>query len=405
MDQSTVQRLVATFENGGRVDSLTGTEQPARVETAVSAGVKKSVQVYADGSVAVTSQQIESSQARSISGCTVVSGSGFRSYNRCKVAGDNGLVVLGYYASYTLVQGGFDYISSADGIVANCAITTCSNPTFPTGGTFPKREPSAATAIVIGRSSMWAAPVSSVSMSAGTRPRPRSSKGRHAMKRRNAFLGSAVGILLIATLGAAPAHASGVDWSQLQVYWTQHGVSAATQEALLAGIERGELPDSFTGATPVSESTIETPTSIEKVSTYADGSVSSAGVNAHRVPSQAAVAPRGIINCTVSSGSGYRTFSNCRVEGTNGNVSVWFTATYTLVQGAGDYISNKTAAAASSAPGTSTSIPYWNVVRLNEIAGTRAQVTATTTWNYGVGSSTYSTSLFVGADSASTSFG
>ena len=63
------------------------------------------------------------------------------------------------------------------------------------------------------------------------------------------------------------------------------------------------------------------------------------------------------------------------------------------------------AAAASSAPGTSTSTPYWNVVRLNEIAGTRAQVTATTTWNYGVGSSTYSTSLFVGADSASTSFG
>lgn len=221
------------------------------------------------------------------------------------------------------------------------------------------------------------------------------------MKMKTLAIGAVAG-LIAAGAAIAPAHASD-DWDNLRSYWSRFGVAEATQERLIDGLNRGAFPDSFTDAAPVNEKTLKTETSVLTIRTFADGSISTTGINASPASTSRGVTPLSVSGCTVSSGSGYRTFTNCKVEGTNGNVSVWFYANYTLVQGAADYISWYGSAAASSVPG-STSKPFWSVVRLNELAGTRAQVSATTTWSYGVGSQTYTTSLGVGGDSAVSSF-
>lgn len=130
VDPATVDALVTKFEETGSVDSLAGAVPPASVKTVVLNGVKKSVQVYPDGSVVTTSQEVETSRARSIAGCTVVSGSGYRQFQNCRVAGDNGIVGLGFYATYTLVQGAYDNIGAHSGAGATCSFGSCSNPSW-----------------------------------------------------------------------------------------------------------------------------------------------------------------------------------------------------------------------------------------------------------------------------------
>lgn len=72
---------------------------------------------YKDGSIVVTSVDYESVEEvsiapRAVSPGTVTSGSGYKNYKKAKVYYNSGIANAHFYANFTIVQGGNDYISS-----------------------------------------------------------------------------------------------------------------------------------------------------------------------------------------------------------------------------------------------------------------------------------------------------
>lgn len=116
------------------------------------------------------------------------------------------------------------------------------------------------------------------------------------------------------------------------------------------------------------------------------------------------VESQAIENCTYSGGSGYASYLHCNVSGTNGVVSMGFVASYTLVQGGYDYISNYHTPVIFCIPGNCTE-PNFTQVVLNETINGPAGITVTTVYSASdIGSLTHILNLVVGNDTAYTTF-
>ncbi len=166
---------------------------------------------------------------------------------------------------------------------------------------------------------------------------------------------AAVSAVLVMLSGTSPASASGRTGGvpssatpddgdqQSRAFMTQYGVDPQTQDDLLQGLAAGILPLSDTpDASPVrSIDTIE-PGFIVTINHFADGSVS---VLRRETPSDTVEEghpqARGISGCSISSGSGYQTYTNCIVDYQSTSFRFGFKANFTIVQGSyNDYISS-----------------------------------------------------------------
>lgn len=87
-----------------------------------------------------------------------------------------------------------------------------------------------------------------------------------------------------------------------------------------------------------------------------------------------------------NSGSGYATWRDCRVAGTSGSVSIYFRATYTIVNGGYDTITDTNSPSHFVEGGTATR-PYLKINRPKETASAGAQATAKTVFTRWSGSS------------------
>jgi hypothetical protein len=59
----------------------------------------------------------------------------------------------------------------------------------------------------------------------------------------------------------------------LKAFWTEWGVPAATQDALIAKANSGQKLDVLDGSAPVGERTVTSGDTTTTVETYADGSI------------------------------------------------------------------------------------------------------------------------------------
>ncbi|MFE5309535.1 hypothetical protein [Isoptericola sp. NPDC056605] len=110
------EELFQKLEHGEMWDSMSEME-PVSTTSATDANVVKVTSVFADGSISVEEVEKpgEASPGQvaplSVGGCqSSSSGSGYVSRYDCKASASTGIMTMGFYISYTLVQGGYDYI-------------------------------------------------------------------------------------------------------------------------------------------------------------------------------------------------------------------------------------------------------------------------------------------------------
>jgi len=128
----TQEKLINKFNEGRAWDSLDQNSQPVLTYTVSNDGQKELVSTYKDGSILVsaidpalvefnvpeipTSEKslkiVKDGPSRAVDPGTVTGGSGYKSYKKAKVYSSSGIVSAYFYANFTIVQGGKDYISS-----------------------------------------------------------------------------------------------------------------------------------------------------------------------------------------------------------------------------------------------------------------------------------------------------
>ena len=158
--------------------------------------------------------------------------------------------------------------------------------------------------------------------------------------RRVAIATVAVGLIAGAFAFAAPAVAapanntpvpvSPTDQAKLHAYWNKYGLSAATQNALLAKIESGQVLDSNNGSSPVGQSTTTSGDTTTTIDTFADGSIAVIGVGPVAPTTTGGVHADsvGSASCHVTSSSGPTTYYACAVSGSTSTVSLAYNGYY-----------------------------------------------------------------------------
>lgn len=205
-----------------------------------------------------------------------------------------------------------------------------------------------------------------------------------------------------------PAILTNSEVTALAEFWTEHNVDPKVQDDLIAGIHTGTLPDSLTGnAVPsVTEESSDAGWD-STIYTFDDGSVVEAQLEiAEPAPlAQPRVAPSSAINkCTVTSGSGFRTYKDCKVQGNSGITGFGFYLSYTLVQGGNDYILESYGPTKMCVWPAACDQPFKDRVKLREDAGGVAGVSYGMAWSAGASGTSYLT-VKVGRDSAKVVYG
>lgn len=121
---------------------------------------------------------------------------------------------------------------------------------------------------------------------------------------------------LIAPLPSAHADTS-TDLAAMTATWTQYGVPAKTQRALIAKYQAGKLWDSMTSAAPVKSKKTVSGTDQVVVNTFADGSITIITVSSAPDPSSGTggVTPQASISsCSYSGGSYWYSYTGCKTE-------------------------------------------------------------------------------------------
>jgi hypothetical protein len=145
---------------------------------------------------------------------------------------------------------------------------------------------------------------------------------------------------------SAPAPAASVlsetDRAEIDALLEKFAVPDAQQDSLLAALDAGQPWDvDDRTAAPVSTEEMVIGDMEYSVDRYADGSVSAAGVQIATEVDPDAVQTRGVKGCSVSSGSGYSTYTGCQVDAVWGLVTIGaHQMSWTNVQGGNDYISD-----------------------------------------------------------------
>ncbi|MFF2389373.1 hypothetical protein [Agromyces sp. NPDC058104] len=173
------------------------------------------------------------------------------------------------------------------------------------------------------------------------------------------------GLVLALALGnfAAPAYAADAepDWTYLTEFNEQYGVSAEDQANLLEKARAGELPDSMTGASPVSvEASADGLTKIER---FEDGSVLVSEIEEPAVVAPGQIQPRGIAGCTQTSGSGWVQYTGCTVSTASSYATLSFKASYIRASNGTGQITRADTPSAQTYYGSCDASPTINVVR------------------------------------------
>jgi hypothetical protein len=197
--------------------------------------------------------------------------------------------------------------------------------------------------------------------------------------------------------------------AKLEAFWSEYSVPEATQARLLEGVNDGKMMVSdLQSEEPITSKTIERVTDTAVVSTYSDGSISVTTQQKPVVwaPKPGTVTTQGssITGCSVTSGSGFRGFANCKVQGNSGLIGFGYYLSYTLVQGGNDYIRESYGATTQCVYPAACDQPFKDRQKLKEDAAGNAGV------SYGMHASlgttvTYYLTTNVGHDAASSKFG
>ncbi|HHW84555.1 MAG TPA: hypothetical protein GX743_12240 [Actinomycetales bacterium] len=117
---TTVQdRLLSEARIGNFGLANSGEAEPVSVDVVRTADVEREVSRYADGSISVLESEIPTevdpgaAAPRAITGCTVVSGSGFKNFSGCRIHYQSHIFSYGFYADYMYGNGGWDQIYRA----------------------------------------------------------------------------------------------------------------------------------------------------------------------------------------------------------------------------------------------------------------------------------------------------
>lgn len=248
------------------------------------------------------------------------------------------------------------------------------------------------------------------------------------MKIKKTLLAGLIGATMLSLGLAAPAIAAEEDAAlmsaeqldTLEQFWEEFGVSAETQDSLVAGIEDGTLPLSLqNGVTPLGVVTDQVGVFQRTTETFADGSITISDVQNEygfiadegdfatveaSDPGYSAFSSN-VTNCSVSSGSGYSNRNGCLVRGWSGSVAIWFYADWTQVAGAGnDYIRRTFSPGQTCTLGYACSIPSRSQWVPKETATGKAGATYTSSVASPFGSHTAYVNLWVGTNIFGSSF-
>jgi len=125
--------LLEKLRKGKKWDSLNNEKAISKEKRLNDDGVEEIVSRFKDGSIVVNSgdtelfefkelyiesdlkkmENIKNSPQGIVSGGTVTGGSGYKSYKKAKVYSNTGVLNASFYANFTLVQNGNDFISNA----------------------------------------------------------------------------------------------------------------------------------------------------------------------------------------------------------------------------------------------------------------------------------------------------
>lgn len=203
------------------------------------------------------------------------------------------------------------------------------------------------------------------------------------------------------SVSAATVASSIAGEAEIRQWMTDNGISNATQDRLIAKLASGQRLDVSAGVAPVSETTAVANGKKTTRSVYPDGSVGVVVLQQPTATSSGGISTLGIEGCTVRSGSGYATYSNCTVTAYNPVVTAAFKASYQTVQGGYDKI---TYAANPNIVirGGSHANQKVKIDRGTETSSSAASASLTfdTTLYSGVGSWTSILTLSVGRDTA-----
>lgn len=123
-------------------------------------------------------------------------------------------------------------------------------------------------------------------------------------------------------------------------FMSQYGVSRKVQDRLLAQATRGKVLLADTpAAVPVRTAAKDEGTAVSTVSTYEDGSISVVTREKPREIKAGVVTPFSVTGCSFVSGSGYASYSNCKVHYRTTVFSYGFYANFSITSGY-DAISN-----------------------------------------------------------------
>jgi hypothetical protein len=184
-------------------------------------------------------------------------------------------------------------------------------------------------------------------------------------------LGIIAGIVVAVAGIASPAMASTPqatlspsDIASLHSFWSQYGVSTATQAALISEIEAGTpLDASVPGAKPVSETTSTTTTTSTTIDTFADGSIAVVGVAPVKpTPGVASPLVAGSTSCHINGSTSNSNTYACTVSMNTGIVNLSYNASYTSYASAPSRINSATSFQYVCLAGTCAG-PYLSVVR------------------------------------------
>lgn len=135
--QDAQDTLLGALDRGELWDAMSGVD-PVDVKTRHLATESETVSRYPDGSIVVSTVSAPSDPFAEPLGITPLSvgdcqssqiGSGYANRYDCKAVSQSGIVTMGFYISYTLVQGGYDQITEVHSGYAHAETGTVTSPT------------------------------------------------------------------------------------------------------------------------------------------------------------------------------------------------------------------------------------------------------------------------------------
>ncbi|MGL3067072.1 MULTISPECIES: hypothetical protein [Planococcus] len=172
------------------------------------------------------------------------------------------------------------------------------------------------------------------------------------------------------------------DVNHLKSFLTEYGVEEPVQQKLIAKIRSGKLWDSLNESSEIVNSkTVEKDDGIETIETFNDGSVKITTIDPAKVEEGVVktdsegdvITPLGVTPGTISTGTGYATYSNAKVYMKTGIADAHFYANFTLLSGSSkDYISSVRGAWVGTFGGTANNISL-SIIRKYETLDNPAQ--------------------------------